>query len=110
MSLLLGTQEFADLRVAGRELLLEQVMGSLTSLISHRQVVPDSATLIADVAGTQGAWSTSVSSDGRRTRSRGREYTVHPDEIKSLPRGHAVVIVPTGRRPVRITKIFSLDR
>jgi len=109
MSLLLGTQEFADLRVAGRELLLEQVMGSLTSLISHRQVVPDSATLIADVAGTQGAWSTSVSSDGRRTRSRGREYTVHPDEIKSLPRGHAVVIVPTGRRPVRITKIFSLD-
>jgi len=51
-----------------------------------------------------------VHSDGRRMRTRGREYTVHPDEIKSLPRGHAVVIVPTGRRPVRITKIFSLDR
>ncbi len=110
MCLLLGTQEFADLRVAGRELLLEQVMGSLTSLISHRQVVPASATLIADVAGTQGAWSTTVHSDGRRMRTRGREYVVHPDEIKSLPRGHAVVIVPTGRRPVRTTKIFSLDR
>jgi len=110
MCLVLGTQEFADLRVAGRELLLEQVMGSLTSLISHRQMVPASATLIADVAGTQGAWTSTVHSDGRRMRTRGREYTVHPDEIKSLPRGHAVVIVPTGRRPVRITKIFSLDR
>jgi Type IV secretion-system coupling protein DNA-binding domain len=110
MCLLLGTQEFADLRVAGRELLLEQVMGSLTSLISHRQVVPDSATLIADIAGTQGAWMSTVHSDGRRMRTRGREYVVHPDEIKSLPRGHAVVIVPTGKRPVRITKIFSLDR
>jgi hypothetical protein len=110
MCLVLGTQEFADLRVAGRELLLEQVMGSLTSLISHRQMVPASATLIADVAGTQGAWTSTVHSDGRRMRTRGREYTVHPDEIKSLPRGHAVVIVPTGRRPVRTTKIFSLDR
>jgi hypothetical protein len=110
MCLLLGTQEFADLRVAGRELLLEQVMGSLTSLISHRQMVPASATLIADVAGTQGAWTSTVHSDGRRMRTRGREYTVHPDEIKSLKRGHAVVIVPTGKCPVRTTKIFSLDR
>jgi type IV secretory pathway TraG/TraD family ATPase VirD4 len=109
MSLLLGTQELADLRVAG-EGLQDQVMGNLTSLIAHRQVVPASATLIADVAGTQGAWSTTMHSDGKGTRSRGREYTVHPDEIKSLPLGHAVVIVPNGKRPVRITKIFSLDQ
>ena len=109
MSLLLGTQEFADLRVAGPAL-LEQVMGNLTTLISHRQVVPASATLIAEVAGTRGAWSTTMHSDGKGTRSRGREYTVHPDEIKSLPCGHAVVIVPTGKSPVRITKIFSLDQ
>jgi Type IV secretion-system coupling protein DNA-binding domain len=109
MCLLLGTQELADLRVAGPAL-QEQVMGNLTSLIAHRQVVPDSATLIADVAGTQGAWTSTVHSDGKSTRSRGREYTVHPDEIKSLPCGHALVIVPTAPRPVRITKIFSLDR
>jgi conjugal transfer pilus assembly protein TraD len=109
MSLLLGTQELADLRVAG-EGLQDQVMGNLTSLIAHRQVVPASATLIADVAGTQGAWSTTMHSDGKGTRSRGREYTVHPDEIKSLPLGHAVVIVPTGKSPVRTTEIFSLDR
>ena len=110
ISLMLGTQELADLRVPGLEQLHDQVMGNLTSLIAHRQVVPDSATLIADIAGTQGAWSTTMHSDGKSTRSRGREYTVHPDEIKSLPRGHAIVIVPTGKRPVRITRIFSLDR
>jgi conjugal transfer pilus assembly protein TraD len=110
MCLLLGTQELADLRLPGLEQLHDQVMGNLTSLIAHRQVVPDSATLIADVAGTKGAWSTTVHTDGRTMRTRGREYVVHPEEIKSLQRGHAVVIVPTGRRPVRITKIFSLDR
>jgi hypothetical protein len=110
MSLLLGTQEFADMRVSGNQHLLEQVLGNLTALIAHRQVVPDSATLIADVAGTQGAWSTTMHSDGKGTRSRGREYVIHPDEIKGLPCGYAVVIVPTAKRPVRITQIFSLDR
>jgi hypothetical protein len=109
MSLVLGTQELADLRVAGPAL-QEQVMGNLTAVIAHRQVVPDSATLIADVAGTRGAWQTTMHSDGKGTRSRGREYTVHPDEIKGLPCGHALVIVPMGKRPVRITKIFSLDQ
>jgi conjugal transfer pilus assembly protein TraD len=110
ISLMLGTQELADLRMPGLEQLHDQVMGNLTSLIAHRQVVPASATLIAEVAGTQGAWSTSISSDGRSTRSRGREFVVHPDEIKGLPRGHALVIVPTAPRPVRITRIFSLDQ
>jgi hypothetical protein len=110
LSLVLGTQELADLRVAERQQLLEQVLGNLTSLIALRQVVPDSATLIADIAGTRGAWSTTMHSDGKSTRSRGREYVVHPDEIKGLPRGHALVIVPTAERPVRIARIFSLDR
>jgi hypothetical protein len=98
------------MRVSGNQHLLEQVLGNLTALIAHRQVVPDSATLIADVAGTQGAWSTTMHSDGKGTRSRGREYVIHPDEIKGLPCGYAVVIVPTAKRPVRITQIFSLDR
>jgi conjugal transfer pilus assembly protein TraD len=110
MSLILGTQELADLRVPGNQQLLDQVMGNLTALIAHRQVVPDSATLIAEVAGTEGAWSTTVHTDGRAMRTRGREFVVHPDEIKSLPPGHALVIVPTAKRPVRITQIFSLDR
>ena len=110
MSLVLGTQELSDLRLPGLELLLEQVMGNLSVLIAHRQVVPASATLIADVAGTQGAWAMAVRSNGDGTSTRGREYRIHPDDIKTLPCGCAVVIVPTGKRPVRVTQVFSLNR
>jgi type IV secretory pathway TraG/TraD family ATPase VirD4 len=108
ISLVLGTQELSDLRLPERETLLEQVLGNLTVLIAHRQVVPASATLIADIAGTHGAWATTVRTDGGGTRSRGREYTAHPDDIKTLRCGWAAVIVPTGKRPVRFTRIFSL--
>jgi len=107
VSLLLGTQEVSDLCLPGREMLLKQVMGNLTALIAHRQMVPDSATLLAQIAGTTGAWSASVASDGRTTRSRGREYLFHPDEMKRMGPGRAAVIVPTGKRPVCDTRIFS---
>ena len=69
-SLLLGTQELADLRLPGHERLLEQVLGNLSVLIAHRQVVPDSAELIASIAGTRGAWRVSRHSDGPTTRVR----------------------------------------
>jgi Type IV secretion-system coupling protein DNA-binding domain len=107
ISLLLGTQELTDLRLAGREQLLEQVLGNLTSVISHRQVVPDSAELIARLAGTRGAWSTSWSSDGRGTRRRVREYLIAPDEVRCLHRGHAAVIRLTGGTRVEIARIFA---
>lgn len=107
ISLLLGTQELSDLRLDGRERLLEQVLGNLTSLVSHRQVVPDSAELIARLAGTRGAWSTSWSSDGRGTRRRVREYLIAPDEVRCLPRGHAAVIRLTGGTRVEIARIFA---
>jgi hypothetical protein len=110
ISLLLGTQELSDLCLPGQEIVLKQVMGNLTALIAHRQMVPDSATLLADVAGTEGAWTTSMGSDGRSTRTRGREYTFHPDDMKRMRRGHAAVIVPTGKHPVSNTRIFSLDQ
>jgi hypothetical protein len=110
ISLLLGTQEVSDLCLPGREIVLKQVMGNLTGLIAHRQMVPDSATLLADVAGTEGAWAASLNSDGRSIRTRGREYTFHPDDMKRMRRGYAAVIVPTGERPVCNTRIFSLER
>jgi len=66
-SLVLSTQELADLRPPGRERLHEQVMGNLSVLLAHRQVVPDSARLISSLAGTKGAWKSSRHSDGRFT-------------------------------------------
>jgi conjugal transfer pilus assembly protein TraD len=95
-SLLLATQELADLRTAAPGL-VDQVLGNLAALVAHRQTVPDSADLIARVGGSAPVWSTSrrverntPTGDGSRTRE--REYLVDPDVIRTLPAGTAAVI------------------
>ncbi|MGO9490437.1 MAG: helicase HerA-like domain-containing protein [Solirubrobacteraceae bacterium] len=96
-SLLLGTQELADLRLPGNERLLEQVMGNLSLLIAHRQVVPASAELVARLGGSRGSWRVAWSSDGRTTRTRSEEPLLAPDTMMGLAPGWGAVI-PFGRR------------
>ncbi len=107
LSLLLGTQELSDLRLPGRERLLEQVLGNLSVLIAHRQVVPESAELIAKVAGTRGTWRVSRHSDGRTTRVRARTQVLEADHVMSLGRGWAAVLVLGDGASARITRVFS---
>ncbi len=107
-SLVLSTQELADLRLPGREALLEQVMGNLTALIAHRQVVPDSAELIARLAGSRGAWRTSRHGDGRVTRTRAREGVLGAHEVTSLATGCAAAVVLGEPGGARIARVFSL--
>ena len=109
ISLLLGTQELADLRVPGRELLLEQVMGNLSSLIAHRQVVPASAELIASMTETRGVWRTSQHSDGGHTRTREHENVLRDEEIRGLPRGWAAVLGLADGGCVSIARMFSVE-
>jgi Type IV secretion-system coupling protein DNA-binding domain len=106
-SLLLGTQEMTDLRLPGGERLLEQVMGNLSTLIAHRQVVPASAELIASLAGSRGAWRVSRQSGGRSTRTRTREAVLDPDRITSLDPGWAAVIVLDRAESVRIGHVLA---
>jgi hypothetical protein len=106
-SLLLGTQEISDLRPPGRERLLEQVLGNLSVLIAHRQVVPDSAELIASVAGSRGAWRVSRHSDGRSTRVRTSEPVLDASEVMGLGRGWAAVLVLGDGGSARIARMFS---
>ncbi len=110
VSLLLGTQELSDLRLPGHETLLEQVLGNLTSVVAHRQAVPESAELIARLAGSRGAWRTSVSSDGRSTRTRVSEHLISPEEVMSLPRGHAAVIRLSSPRSAVLARMHSPER
>jgi conjugal transfer pilus assembly protein TraD len=105
VSLLLGTQELSDLRLPGREMLMEQVLGNLTNLIAHRQVVPDSAELIVKLAGNQGVWRTSSSGDGRMTRTRVRAQILDPDQVRGLSRGHAAVLKLTSSDRVAIAQM-----
>ena len=113
LSLLLGTQELADLQSPDHPALADQVLGNLTTLIAHRQVVPDSAEAVAAIAGTRGAWLHTQRTDLRLsnaeretgTRSRGREFVVHPDDIKQLQTGWALVANP-GLTDPKLTRML----
>jgi hypothetical protein len=107
VSLVLGTQELADLRLSGRERVLERVMGNLAVLIAHRQVLPDSCALVAALAGTRAAWRTSRRSDGSTTRTRASEPVVSNELLMSLPAGHAAVSVLTRGASTRVVRVLS---
>lgn len=108
LSLLLGTQELADLRPPDNPSLADQVLGNVSTLIAHRQVVPQSAETLAGVIGTRGAWAHTERTEtflgagvpsGEGTRTRTREFVVHPDTIKRLPTGYAAVTSPGHHEP-----------
>ena len=69
--------------------------------------MPASAEMIAAIAGTRGAWITTQQTHtpaagllaGLGSRSRGREYVIHPDTIKGLDVGEVAVIEPRRRGP-----------
>ncbi|TMK99525.1 MAG: DUF853 family protein [Actinobacteria bacterium] len=107
LSLLLGTQELTDLRVAGRERLLEQVIGNLSVLVAHRQVVPASAELVARISGVRGAWKTMRRADGTFTRTRVREQVLRPEQVMELARGWAAVSVLEAGSPARIVSVMT---
>ena len=107
-SLVLGTQELSDLRPPGRERLLEQVMGNLSVLVAHRQVVPASAELLARMAGTQGAWRMAWGSDGRTTRTRSAEPVLAPERLTMLAPGWAAVMALGQAEGVRVTRMASI--
>jgi hypothetical protein len=106
-SLLLGTQELSDLRLPGREGLLEEVLGNLSVVIAHRQAVPASAELIASLAGTRGSWRASRSSDGRITRTRTRAAVLGSDEVMSLGQGWAAVVVLASGGVAHVARVFA---
>jgi hypothetical protein len=108
VSLVLGTQELSDLRLPGREMLLEQVVGNLSTLIAHRQVVPASAELIASMTETRGVWRTSHHSSGSQTRTRGIDHVLRAEQIMSLPRGWAAVLGLSDGASVSIARMLSV--
>jgi hypothetical protein len=94
-------------------MLADQVLGNVTTLIAHRQVVPQSAETLAGVMGTRLTWEHTDRTEtflgigaptGHGTRTPSREFVVHPDAIKRLRTGQAAVTSP-GQRAPRITHI-----
>ena len=122
LSQLVGTQEVADLGSADTDVpgggggILPKIAGNIEVLLCGRQNIPASAELVAEIAGTRGAWITTQQTrapaagllTGLGSRSRGREYVIHPDTIKSLDVGEFAVIEPRRRRAV-VVRVFHPD-
>jgi conjugal transfer pilus assembly protein TraD len=111
VSVLLATQELADLERAGRGF-RDQVLGVTAVKVAHRQDVPSSAQMIAQMAGTERVWAHthnlrspfSAAPGSRGTRREVEQFIVHPNEIKSLNTGRAVVLTKTPvARSTRVT-------
>lgn len=118
---LIATQELADLAAAGGEELVAQVIGNTNVKIVHRQDVPSSADYMAEVVGTQKIYQKTLNTKesllGKRPTGEGSvqtqdEYIVHPNVLKNLGQGQAVVIKkipemsaePTQIRPAPMPK------
>jgi type IV secretory pathway TraG/TraD family ATPase VirD4 len=110
---LVATQELADLDRVARGF-RDQVLGVTAVKIVHRQDVPDSARTIAQMAGTEEVWEETRQvggqllggyDTGRGTRRLTEQFIVHPNRIKTLRTGEAVVISKIGRRRPRTVRV-----
>ncbi len=111
MNLVLGTQELSDLRLPGQEHLVDQVLGNISALIAHRQVVPESVDLIVRLSGSAGGWSAAHRSDGSATRTRVSEPMLDGEELRTLARGVAAVLLTgaPGRQGARVVRMLAPD-
>jgi type IV secretory pathway TraG/TraD family ATPase VirD4 len=76
-------------------------LGNTEIKIAHRQEVPSSAQTIAEIAGTEKVWEEterigvsllSGYPGGRGTRREVERFVIHPNQVKTLPRGDAILI------------------
>jgi type IV secretory pathway TraG/TraD family ATPase VirD4 len=118
-SLVLATQEMADLASVGqgagvgRGSLRNEVMGNLASAIAFRQNVPESAELIAQMAGRRPAWIATQWTVGplprgplgRGMRRRGLEPVVERERVMRLATGEALVVDHLGGQPPTVARM-----
>lgn len=118
LCVLVATQELADLERAAPGL-RDQVLGVTAVKIAHRQDVPESAQMIAQMAGTQRLWvqTRQIGSGllgsydtGRGTRRQVDQFIIHPSDIKSLRTGEAVVISKVQGARARTIRVAPPQR
>jgi type IV secretory pathway TraG/TraD family ATPase VirD4 len=117
LRVLLATQELADLDRAA-DGFRDQVLGNTATKIAHRQEVPLSADTLALIAGTRQVWHQTFQTDalipgstagqlntGMGTKRQVDEYRVHPNTLKTLRTGEAVLIRKHPRPDVRVVRV-----
>ena len=112
ISAIVATQEMADLDRAGRGV-RDQILGNTALKLILRQDVPESANLVAQIAGTEKVWEETQQVGGTifrgfppgGTRRESEQFIVHPNEIKSLRTGDAVLISKLRGERARTVKV-----
>ena len=99
---LIGTQSPSDLEAVGGQAMVEQVIENTNTYIIHRQNSGVNAEKLAGVIGTKEGYETTYQVQsgsfgsqvhtGMGTRKLVREFIVHPDEIKRLETGEAILV------------------
>ena len=104
----LATQSISDIQKKGGDSLLGQVLNNTNNYIIHRQNYPGDADILANVIGTQDAFqitsqvSTHDSGMGLGTARPTKEFMIHPDEIKRLKLGQAIIV---NKQQFRVQKV-----
>lgn len=93
---ILATQSLSDIEIKGGKALLGQVLNNCNNYIIQRQNNPDDAEVLANIIGTKDDFVitsqiASKGSTGAGTVRESRQFVVHPDEIKQLGRGMAIL-------------------
>jgi conjugal transfer pilus assembly protein TraD len=113
LGVLAATQELTDFERAAPGL-RDQVLGNTAVKLAHRQEVPASAQTIAQLAGTETAWEETQQiggpfltgwRTGRGTRRQTEQFVVHPNQIKALGTGDAVLISKLRAQPVQTLRV-----
>jgi type IV secretory pathway TraG/TraD family ATPase VirD4 len=114
VSVLLATQELADLERAGRGF-RDQVLGITALTLAHRQEVDASAVAISRLAGTEPGWRQTRPLTGagfgrrapisRGSRTEIEQPVVHPNEIKRLGTGQLVLLANVPEPQVARTAV-----
>jgi len=108
-----ATQSLSNFAAAGGDKLLHAALDNAELLVVHRQAVPDAAELLASIGGTEEAWehthqvagSPSLNLDldetGVRARRLTDQFRAHPNEIKRLGQGEAIIVAQRPSPAVR---------
>jgi hypothetical protein len=114
VSVVVATQELADLDRAGRGM-RDQILGNTAVKVIHRQDVPSSAHVAAQLAGTHWVWEETRQFGGRAsvwealtprgTRREVERFVVHPNEIRSLSTGSALLITKVPVASARLIEV-----
>ncbi|HZU60493.1 MAG TPA: helicase HerA-like domain-containing protein, partial [Solirubrobacteraceae bacterium] len=114
LGVLAATQELTDFERAAPGL-RDQVLGNTAVKLAHRQEVPASAQMIAQLAGTERVWEETQQiggsvltggPTGRGTRRQTEQFVVHPNVIKALGTGDAVLISKMRTQRAQTLRVY----